>query len=40
MLGYIYGEEGCGFVWFNVGCLCLKLEKGVVGLINVICVVC
>lgn len=39
MSGYIYGEEGRGFVRFNVGCLRSKLEKGVVGLINVIRVV-
>lgn len=37
MLGYIYGFEGNGFLCFNVGCLCEKLECGVEGLIVVLC---
>lgn len=40
MFGDIYGVEGWGFVCLNVGCFCLKFEKGVNGLINVICIVC
>lgn len=36
MPGYIYGEEGRGFVRLNVGCPRSKLEKGVNGLISAI----